>query len=197
MTGLPARYTSTTETSPLDAVVIGAGPAGVVSLRNLLIRGLDAISIERQSAVGGLWVDHVPAYSSLQVSRDDWAIHGVPCGTKQMDQRRLERDDVARYIATYVDKMALWEKVFLNTEVVRVTPIRPMLFLVEITSVEKCGYLGGGRRIPQSTVRIYCRSVLFCAGISYLNLTANRRLGELSEYPPVRRHENRHFSDST
>jgi hypothetical protein len=41
-----------------------------------------------------------------------------------------------------------------------------MLFEVEIASVEKCGYLGGGKRIEGSLIRMYARSVLVCAGAS-------------------------------
>jgi dimethylaniline monooxygenase (N-oxide forming) len=166
MSAIPAKYAASTEANPLDAVVIGAGPAGVVSLRNLLKQGLNAISIERQSSVGGLWVNHTAAYSSLQVLRADWAIHGVSCGRDDADQRRFLRDHVCQWVEDYVDKQCIRDRIFLNAEIVKVNPIRPMLFEVEIASVEKCGYLGGGRRIEGSLIRMYARSVLVCAGAS-------------------------------
>jgi hypothetical protein len=164
MSSLPPEFRKTTETEPIDAIIIGAGPVGVVSLRNLLKVHLNAISVERQSAVGGLWIDHTPAYSSLQVLRADWALHGVKCGIDDTDQRRFLRDDVRVWVDEYVDAQHLRDKIFLNMEVVKVTPLKPMLFVVDLCSVEKCGYLGGGRRVPDSTVAIYCRAVLVCSG---------------------------------
>jgi cation diffusion facilitator CzcD-associated flavoprotein CzcO len=164
MAALPAEFAATTPTSPIDAIVIGAGPAGVVSLRNLLKEGLNAISIERQSAVGGLWIDHTPAYSSLQVLRADWALHGVECGDNNVDQRRFVRDEVCDWVEKYVDVQGIRDCIYLNTEVVNVAFVKPELFAVDICSVEKCGYLGGGKRVTESQVRVYARSVLVCAG---------------------------------
>jgi len=168
MAALPTEYQYTTPESPLDAIVIGAGPAGVVSLRNLRKVNLNAIAIERQSSVGGLWINHTPAYSSLQVLRADWALHGVSCGSNDVDdQRRFLRDDVCAWVEQYVFSQGIRENIFLNREVVEVKPIgkEGMLFQVTICAVEKCGYLGGGRRIPESFVTVYARSVLVCAGI--------------------------------
>jgi dimethylaniline monooxygenase (N-oxide forming) len=165
MSALPSELIATSHERPLDAIVIGAGPAGVVSLRNLLKAGLNAISIERQAAVGGLWIDHTPAYSSLQVLRADWSLHGVPCGTDDADQRRFLRDDVCMWVEDYVNYQGIRDCIYLNTEVVHVKPLKPMLFQVEVCSVEKSGYLGGGRRMKESTVKIYTRAVLVCAGI--------------------------------
>lgn len=176
MVALKAQFASTTETSPLDAVIVGAGPAGVVSLRNLLRHNLNVISIERQSAVGGLWVDHIPEYSSLQVLRPDWAVHGVSFRCDCTDDRRCRRDHVAQWVEHYADSQRIRNRIFLNTEVVQVTPIRPFLFLIEVSSVEKCGYLGGGQRVPESTFRIYTRSVLYCAGTFLYPYKANCRL---------------------
>ena len=164
MAALPAQFTATSQESPIDAIVIGAGPAGVVSLRNLLKVNLNAISIERQSAVGGLWINHTPAYSSLQVLRADWALHGVGCGDKDVDQRRFIRDDVCTWVEEYVESQGIRDRIFLNTEVVNVTPLKHLLFQVDVCSVEKCGYLGGGRHVEESGVRLYARAVLVCAG---------------------------------
>lgn len=171
MAALQAEYHSTSESSPIDAIVIGAGPAGVVSLRNLLKVNLNAICIERQSAVGGLWINHTPAYSSLQVLRADWALHGVECGSQNDDQRRFIRDEVCEWVEQYVDRQNIRDQIFLSMEVVKVEPLKPMLFQVDVCSVEKCGYLGGGHR-RNDTVRIYTQSVLVCAG-KYLSMTRN------------------------
>jgi NADPH-dependent 2,4-dienoyl-CoA reductase/sulfur reductase-like enzyme len=175
MSALPAEFSATSENAPIDAIIIGAGPGGVVSLRNLLKVNLNAIAIERQPAVGGLWIDHTPSYSSLQVLRADWALHGVTCGNKSTDQRRFLRDEVCSWVEQYVDTQGLRDRIFLNTEVVEVTPLKPMLFQVDIYTVEKCGYLGGGRRIEDSKVRVYVRAVLVCAGMHMLQQIAHFR----------------------
>jgi hypothetical protein len=164
MASFPAEYHSTSESTPIDAIVIGAGPAGVVSTRNLLKAKLNAICIERQSGVGGLWINHTPAYSSLQVLRADWALHGVACGSKNDDQRRFIRDEVCEWVEQYVETQGIRDRTFLNMEVVKVEPLKPMLFGVDVCSVEKCGYLGGGRRVGD-IVHIYTKSVLVCAGM--------------------------------
>src|SRR5436305_11148040 len=136
MSAVGPEFRNTSETSPIDAIVIGAGPAGVVSLRNLLKANLNAISIERQSEVGGLWIDHAPAYSSLQVLRADWTLHGVECGKNDVDQRRFLRDDVCAWVVEYVESQGIRKRIFLNTEVVKVSPLKPLLFRVEICGVE-------------------------------------------------------------
>ena len=168
MPAIPADFVPTTEQQPLDAIVIGAGPAGVVSLRNLLKAGLKAISIERQFAVGGLWINHTPSYSSLQVLRADWALHGVPCGTDDADQRRFVRDDVCTWVEEYVTTQGIRDCIYLNTEVTNVKPLKPMLFEIDVCSVEKSGYLGGGKRLKESNVKLYARAILVCAGSIYL-----------------------------
>jgi NADPH-dependent 2,4-dienoyl-CoA reductase/sulfur reductase-like enzyme len=187
MAALPREFAATSENSPIDAVVIGAGPAGVVSLRNLLKVNLNAIAIERQSAVGGLWIDHTPAYSSLQVLRADWALHGVNCGNKDVDQRRFLRDEVCDWVEGYVDVQGIRDRIFLNTEVVKVTPLKPLLFQVDICTVEKCGYLGGGRRVKESMVRLYTKAALVCAGIPIRRNTTNARSRKSSIYTQIRR----------
>ena len=185
MAALPTKFVATSENSPIDAVVIGAGPAGVVSLRNLLKVKLNAIAIERQSRVGGLWIDHTPAYSSLQVLRADWAVHGVQCGDKDVDQRRFLRDEVCNWVEEYVDVQGIRDRIFLNTEVVKVTPLKPMLFQIDVCTVEKCGYLGDGRRVQESLVRLYARTVLVCAGIFYRRNASNCRSRKSPLHPRI------------
>ena len=165
MPSFPIGFTSTTS---LFKKMLSLIPAGVVSLRNLRKVNLNAIAIERQSSVGGLWINHTPAYSSLQVLRADWALHGVSCGSNDVDdQRRFLRDDVCAWVEQYVFSQGIRDNIFLNREVAEVKPIgkEGMLFQVTICAVEKCGYLGGGRRIPESFVTVYATSVLVCAGI--------------------------------
>ena len=187
MAALPAEFAATSQDSPIDAIVIGAGPAGVVSLRNLLKVNLNAISIERQSGVGGLWIDHTPPYSSLQVLRSDWALHGVGCGDKDTDQRRFIRDDVCNWVEEYVESQGIGDRIFLNTEVAKVTPLKPLLFEVDVYTVQDCGYLGGGKRIERTRAQIYSRAILVCAGTFDPGIRLIKfRPGKSPLYPQIR-----------
>jgi hypothetical protein len=173
MAALPAAMYATTAAAPIDAIIIGAGPAGVVSLRNLLRVQLNAICIERQAAVGGVWIDHTPKYSSLQSLRADWGLHGVPCGSSNLKQRRFLRDDVCSWVQEYVARQGIKDRIFLSREVLKVTPIKPMLFAVDVCSVKQSGYLGGGTRLDDA-VHVYARSVLVCAGTPSSTLVDSR-----------------------
>ena len=57
--------------------IVGAGPAGLATLRALTARGFDAVAFERRPCIGGVWALHdderpTAAYRSLHLitSRD-------------------------------------------------------------------------------------------------------------------------------
>lgn len=60
-----------------DVAIIGAGLAGVVALAYARRAGLDAIVLERQGGVGGLWRE-LPAWQDIQISPADWALGDLP-----------------------------------------------------------------------------------------------------------------------
>jgi len=81
----------------LDVAIIGAGIAGVVHLHYARQAGLDALVLERQEGVGGLW-RQLPAWQDIQISPPDWALGDVPLqGPMQPDIRRNIEAWVARY----------------------------------------------------------------------------------------------------
>lgn len=61
----------------LDVAIVGGGLAGVVALAYARRAGLDAIVLERQGRVGGLWRD-LPAWQDIQISAADWTLGDLP-----------------------------------------------------------------------------------------------------------------------
>jgi cation diffusion facilitator CzcD-associated flavoprotein CzcO len=62
---------------PLDVIVIGAGIGGVLALYYARKAGLDALLLERQDIVGGLWAQ-LPPWQDIQFARTDWTLGDLP-----------------------------------------------------------------------------------------------------------------------
>ena len=60
-----------------DVAIVGGGLAGVVALAYARRAGLEAIVLERQGRVGGLWRD-LPAWQDIQISPADWTLGELP-----------------------------------------------------------------------------------------------------------------------
>jgi cation diffusion facilitator CzcD-associated flavoprotein CzcO len=60
-----------------DVAIVGGGLAGVVSLAYARRAGLDAVVLEREGKVGGLWRD-LPAWQDIQISGADWTLGDLP-----------------------------------------------------------------------------------------------------------------------
>ena len=87
-----------------DAIIIGAGPAGLAAAAALQARGLNAAILEKSDAVGAVWRRH---YDRLHLHTDR-ARSGLPglaipraCG------RYPSRADVVAYLEAYAAKFAL------------------------------------------------------------------------------------------
>jgi dimethylaniline monooxygenase (N-oxide forming) len=108
-------------TDVLDAIVVGAGPGGIVSCRNILSDGRfpKVIIVERTAKIGGLWAAHTPRYSTLQVLTDDWTLHGVEIQQKD-PARRASADAVLQWCTDYVEKYKLLPYIKFNTEIVNI-----------------------------------------------------------------------------
>lgn len=92
-----------------DVAIVGGGVAGVVALACARRAGLDAIVLERQSRVGGLWRD-LPAWQDIQISPEDWALGDLPLlGTTQ--------PHILANIEAWVERFGLKESIWLNTPV--------------------------------------------------------------------------------
>ena len=60
-----------------DVAIVGGGLAGVVALAYARRADLDAIVLEKQGRVGGLWRD-LPAWQDIQLSAADWTLGDLP-----------------------------------------------------------------------------------------------------------------------
>ncbi|HXE25717.1 MAG TPA: NAD(P)-binding domain-containing protein, partial [Roseiarcus sp.] len=87
-----------------DAIVIGAGPAGLAAAAALRARGLDALILEKSGAVGAVWRRHYDRLH-LHTDRARSGLPGLPipkaCG------RYPSRADVVAYLEAYAAKFAL------------------------------------------------------------------------------------------
>ena len=104
--------------------IVGAGPAGLATLRALTARGFEAVAFERRPCIGGVWALHdderpTAAYRSLHLitSRDrtEYAEFPMPEGTPDYPSR----DAVGRYIEAYAAKFGLTEHIRLGEGVVK------------------------------------------------------------------------------
>ena len=67
-----------------DVAIVGGGLAGVVALAYARRAGLDAIVLESQGRIGGLWRD-LPAWQDIQISPVDWALGDLPIDGAEAD----------------------------------------------------------------------------------------------------------------
>ena len=99
----------TVSSSECDVAIIGGGIAGVVALAAARRAGLEAIVLERQDRIGGLWRD-LPAWQDIQISAADWTLGELPIeGTAQ--------PQILANIEAWVDQFGLADGIWLNAPV--------------------------------------------------------------------------------
>ena len=59
-----------TASNQVDVAIVGGGPGGVIALYYARQAGLEAILLEKQDAVGGLWAQ-LPAWQDIQNRAED------------------------------------------------------------------------------------------------------------------------------
>lgn len=94
-----------------DVAIVGGGLAGVVALAYARRAGLDAVVLERQGRVGGLWRD-LPAWQDIQISPADWALAGLPL-------HGATQPHILANIEAWVDKFSLADGIRLNAPVLQ------------------------------------------------------------------------------
>jgi putative flavoprotein involved in K+ transport len=100
-----------------DALVIGAGPAGLAATAELRRRGLNAVAIDREHGPGATWRRH---YDRLRLNTVRWLSHLPGYRIPRSYGRWVPRDDVAAYLADYAERLEL--PVRYRTEAQRVEP---------------------------------------------------------------------------
>jgi hypothetical protein len=97
--------------SQIDLAIVGGGLAGIVALYYARKAGLDAVVLERQGRVGGLWRD-LPAWQDIQIGASDWTLGDLPIeGTAQ--------PQILANIESWVERFGLADGIRLNAPVRR------------------------------------------------------------------------------
>ncbi len=94
-----------------DVAIVGGGLAGVVALAYARRAGLEAIVLEKQGRVGGLWRD-LPAWQDIQISPADWTLGDLPL-------RGATQPHILANIESWVQHFGLAEGIRLNAPVRR------------------------------------------------------------------------------
>jgi cation diffusion facilitator CzcD-associated flavoprotein CzcO len=81
-----------------EAIVIGAGPAGLATAAMLKKRGIDVLVLERDEAVGSSWRKH---YDRLHLHTVRWLSHLPGYRFSRKHGRWVSRDGVIRYLEGY------------------------------------------------------------------------------------------------
>lgn len=91
--------------------IVGGGLAGVVALAYARRAGLEAVVLERQGRVGGLWRD-LPAWQDIQISTADWTLGDLPL-------HGATQPHILANIEAWVERFGLSDGIRLNTPVQR------------------------------------------------------------------------------
>lgn len=95
----------------LDVAIVGGGIAGVIHLYYARQAGLDALVVERQDGVGGLWRE-LPAWQDIQISPADWAVGDLPLAGPMQPQ-------ILANIEAWVERFSLADWIRLASPVIR------------------------------------------------------------------------------
>jgi len=97
-----------------DLIIVGGGIGGIISLKYAKDAGLDAILLEKDNALGGLWRD-LPAWQDLQIRKEDWTLGDLPIAGE-------DQASVLANIREWVTRFGLLPSIRLGT---RVNAARP------------------------------------------------------------------------
>lgn len=94
-----APFPASSREKPLDALMVGAGPTSIISARNLQLKGItNIVMCDREDDVGGGWYRYWGRYSSLQVLKSDWKVHGVEIPGEEEPVRRASSESVCNWV---------------------------------------------------------------------------------------------------
>lgn len=92
-----------------DVAIVGGGLGGVVALAYARRAGLEAIVLERQARIGGLWRD-LPQWQDIQISAADWTLGDLPL-------HGATQPHILANIEAWVERFGLTDGIRLNTPV--------------------------------------------------------------------------------
>lgn len=134
---------SSTETlQDRDALVIGAGPAGLATAAMLRKQGLRTLVVDRASRVGASWRAR---YDRLHLNTSRWFSHLPGCPFPAEDGLWPSRDAMVRYLERYAEHHRI-----------------ELLLEAEVRRIERCG--AGGWRVETSRGTLQSQSVVVATG---------------------------------
>jgi putative flavoprotein involved in K+ transport len=95
-----------------EALVVGAGPAGLATGAMLRRRGIETLLVDRSADIGDSWRTH---YDRLHLHTVRWLSDLPGLGIPRREGKWVSRDGVVRYLQAYADHHSL--RVRLGTEV--------------------------------------------------------------------------------
>ncbi|EEC02063.1 flavin-containing monooxygenase, putative [Ixodes scapularis] len=116
------------ENSPLRVCIVGGGPSGILSARQMLDEGFQPIVYEMSSSLGGLWAyrdrseEGMPSIMRSTVfntSKEMSAFSDFP--PPKETPNYMQHTKVLAYIRSYADHIGITSKIRLRHEVLRVT----------------------------------------------------------------------------
>lgn len=150
----------------VDTVVIGAGPAGLATSRELARRGVQHVVLERGDAAGHVWANLYDSLT-LHTGKHMSALPGMRFSWTA--PLFVPRAAFVEYLGRYAERFAL--------------PIRTRH---DVTSVERLTANGGRWRVrartPTGDVELLCRNVIVATGI-----VANPRVPSIAGAEDFRR----------
>ena len=103
-----------------SVVVVGAGPAGIISAKTAILRGYDVLVLEKRTGVGGVWnLSNGGMYESakMQNSRISYHFSGYQLDTQS---EFLGCSEVEMYLNNFANSESVVSAVKTNCEVVRI-----------------------------------------------------------------------------
>ena len=114
-TALHSPEASSSGTTKKRVAVIGAGPAGLAALRELLALGHDAVAFERQPLIGGVFLSH---YRELQLTSSSIiTAFGTYSDGSERNPRMWTRLEYLNYLHGYARKFSLLSRIYFSSNV--------------------------------------------------------------------------------
>lgn len=99
----------------VDAVVVGCGFFGLVSLFRAVEAGLDAVAFEATSSIGGCWNTQANTHSHVTVAEPSYRFPMPDCSFQQSDY--TSREELLSHAANFVEARSLQTRIHFETRV--------------------------------------------------------------------------------
>lgn len=101
-------------------VIIGAGPSGLVALKEMLALGLDAMIIEKASSFGGVFrEDNAAVYEDLYLTTSNYFMAFSDFAPRIKQMKYTTKQEYTAYLKAYVEHFDLVPHIQFNTTVIQ------------------------------------------------------------------------------